>query len=290
MIIAKLMGGLGNQMFQYAIGKNLALKNKTILFLDISHLKHKCDAEANNFTNRNFYLNYLNIDANLASDKLINRVYNKRKGISRFFYKDYKLVKEIRNEFNKSILDNGNNIILEGYWQSDKYFSEINHIIKNEFVVKTPLIGANKDIYESICKTLSVSIHIRRGDYVMNPLFSEVIGALPVEYYQNAVEYFERSILDPIFYVFSDDINWAKRNLTFIKKKYFVDQNKEETCYEDLRLMSACKHNIIANSSFSWWASYLNKNGQKIVIAPEKWFNNPDLCNKNMIPETWIRV
>lgn len=258
MIITKIQGGLGNQMFQYAYGKHLATKYKKKLYCDINFYQYQ--------SLRNFSLqDFENIDLDTSVDNI--KV-------------DFPIYK-IDDNFNYKEIPEPNNggYYLDGYWQSEKYFKESEFIIREDFkpneetlskLLRTPFIDSN-----------TISLHIRRTDYVTSNGYHPV---QPIEYYQNAVE--KIGEYDYIF-VFSDDIHWCKENLNF-KNMIFIDGF---TDIEDLHLMSMCKNNIIANSSFSWWGAWLNSNPNKIVIAPNKWFGDrANLNESDIIPINWIRL
>jgi hypothetical protein len=287
-IVVKLIGGLGNQMFQYAIGRRLALKNNCRLYLDINHLKN-----TNNplFTNREFQLNTFKTESNIVPNKILKKIYYPPKKIFSFFSSQVKIIKEEDQSYHEEIIKNNKNIYLDGYWQTELYFMEIRKTLLKEFTPKDPLDEDNLKEIELINKTNSISVHVRRGDYVNNPLFSELLGTCNVEYYKNAFEIITTKISDPSYYIFSDDIEWAKSNLLFLSDKMrFININFWENSYKDLVLMNKCKHNIIANSSFSWWGAWLNNNPNKIVIAPKKWFNDESIRNKDLIPNNWIKI
>ena len=248
------------------------------------------ESEKNNFTNREFQLSQLNIKAKVAGDKLLFSVLEQPRGIAKLIGRKFHIVNETYNFFEKEILDLSGDVYINGYWQSEKYFLNIKSLIIDEFQVHAPLAGKNKDMAHRIQNTESVSIHIRRGDYVSNPVFSSVIGICSLDYYKKAIDFFNASLRLPLYYIFSDDIEWARANLKKENTFIYVDHNNETNCSEDLRLMSLCKHNIIANSSFSWWGAFLNQNIKKKVVAPKIWFKDPSLSNKDMIPESWIRL
>jgi len=275
MIIIQLKGGLGNQMFQYAMGRRVAHANNTDLKLDISWFNNI----GVNYTPRKYSLQPFNIIENFAS---INEIKALKRG------RIHNLTKRILTKERFS-----NNVYLSGYWQNEKYFKDIEDIIRKEFTLKKPIRNKYIDL---INHTNSVSLHIRRGDYVINPEYRKTLGACPLSYYHKAIRNILNFVTHPHFFIFSDDIKWAKNNLKFKHPVTFVS-NKEQyllkntnTDYEDLILMSKCKHNIIANSSFSWWGAWLNSNPDKIVIAPKKWFNDLSLTNKDLIPELWMKI
>ncbi|MFH0846038.1 MAG: alpha-1,2-fucosyltransferase [Patescibacteria group bacterium] len=301
MIIVKLTGGLGNQMFQYAIGRALAEKNKTELKLDISWFNHI----KKNTTPRKYELGIFNIVEKIANNDEIKKL-KKYKKINNWKYLFYNLffsdnsiyITEKPNNFNKKILENSNkDIYLDGYWQNEKYFSaqdgfisngkNIKNIIREEFTLKNEFSIKNQKLKGIIENTNSISIHIRRSDYINNKKTNKIYEICSLDYYQNAIQKISEKFKDLKIFVFSDDIWWAKENFKTEFSITFVEENKN---YEDLILMSLCKHNVIANSSFSWWGAWLNPNPDKIVIAPEKWFTDLEKNKYNPIPLTWMKI
>jgi hypothetical protein len=288
MITVKLMGGLGNQMFQYALGRHLAIKNNCNLELDINYLKCKDEDNKRYFTEREFQLSHFNITAYLKKNN--SGVFSKYRFCLIHREEPSKVI-ESGISFNPDILNYKGNLYIDGYWQSELYFTDIEEIIRKDFTFNSAYSPENKQIADLILSDNSVSLHVRRGDYVSNPIFSKVLGTCPVSYYQKAVDLVKSEISNPLFFVFSDDILWAKQNLSFINSNIaYVEINNEMNCHEDLRLMSLCKHNIIANSSFSWWGAWLNASKRKLIIAPERWFNDISLESKDLIPENWIKL
>ena len=283
MIITKLIGGLGNQMFQYAVGRYLAYKNQTALKLDIS--SYKSDKK------RHYSLDCFNIIENFALSSEIARF--KKRGISRLMekfkpYYRHSFIEEASNPcFDPSVLKISDNAYLEGYWQSEKYFKEIENIIHQEFTLKPKQQNAtDKKLLQIIEKTESVAIHIRRKDYIL----SKTHWVCPLNYYYSAIKKLAKVAKNPHFFIFSDDIEWAKNNLELNYPVTFVSKPGETKDYEEIILISKCKHQIIANSSFSWWGAWLNKSPDKIVIAPQKWFNDPNRNTKDLIPKQWIKM
>lgn len=292
MVIAKIIGGLGNQMFQYALGFALAKKNNTNLKLDISEFaKYKL---------HRYSLNNFNIHEEIATQSeiallkdftyppIIKKI---RKIIGLSILKHNPChIKEVEFNFNPQILELTDNIYLEGYWQSEKYFIDILDLIKQDFTVKTKLEGLNLLTYNKINSTNSISIHIRRGDYVTNQKTNQFHGTCSIDYYKMAANKISERIDNPVFFIFSDDPEWVKNNLNLEKPMEFVTHNNSEKNYEDLRLMSRCQHNIIANSTFSWWGAWLNTNPKKIVIAPDRWFTDPKMNTEDLLPKSWIKI
>jgi hypothetical protein len=249
MIVIKVVGGLGNQLFQYAFARHLSLIHKSKLKLDISSYD---EYKLHDYGLGNFNI----VEEFYTGDDLIHLRRFKEKHFH--FYPDFKKI--------------DNNTYLSGYWQSEHYFKEITEIIKNDFQLKREMGFKDRVIFDEISRTNSVAIHIRRGDYLPGTYQDQVSNCLELSYYWEAIDKITKVIDNPVFFVFSDDSEWAKENLKMNYPVYFVDHNTSETNYQDLRLMSLCKHNIIANSSFSWWGAWLNPSETKRVIAPKIWF------------------
>jgi hypothetical protein len=300
MICAQLVGGLGNQMFQYACGRALAAKHRTELLLDCSILQDKTPRP--NFTIRDYELDIFPIDAKKAS---VREQKKYRPSLSyRGYYKLRKtiglpikanpnyLIEQNIPCYNAAIEDVSKNCFLSGYWQSEKYFKPIESIIRQDFTYQQPLDRKNALVANRICTGNSVGLHMRRGDYAENPLVSSVHALCPMEYYERAIYYIMHRISNPVFFIFSDDIEWVGSNLHLSGTFEHVSGNIDKQSYVDMQLMSLCQHNVIANSSFSWWGAWLNTNPSKIVIAPKKWYVD-DVRNgrtKDLVPETWIRL
>lgn len=281
MIIVKLRGGLGNQMFQYTIGRNLALKNNTKLKLDVTELEQD--------KLRDYELGIFNISGSIASRLGMMFIRKCSRGIiSRILEPHYLYIQEKDRYFDASILEKKGNIYLDGYWQSENYFKDIRNIIIKDFMIRCEPDKKNKSMLEKIENSNSVCIHVRRGDYISNKKISDIHGTCSLEYYHNAVKIIEKKVSNPTFFIFSDEPQWVKANLKIKYPTIYVDINKPEKGYEDLRLMSNCKHFIIANSSFSWWGAWLSNNPDKIICAPKRWFVS--MCEGDIVPKYWIRV
>ena len=281
MVIVRLQGGLGNQMFQYALARHLSIKNKTALYLDLSDLSDKSSSNSN--TPRHFELNIFNV-------KYSPGLPFKLPGILKKLHDHLFPIKEIRETdflYNKAILAEKGNIYLDGYWQNEQYFKDIEATIRAEFTLKTKPDEQNRMLAEQIKATSSVSVHFRRGDYITNAVTNSFHGVCSKEYYVKAIAYINEKIPAPHFYIFSDDINWVKQNFDFKESHTYININKGEKGFEDMRLMSHCKHNIIANSSFSWWAAWLNTNKDKVVISPLQWLVTK---KTDIVPAEWIKL
>jgi hypothetical protein len=288
MIISRLTGGLGNQMFQYAIGRSLSLKNNSIYKLDIS--------EYNSFKHHNgYHLNIFENDFLIASNPEIYRLKNRRSLYSKILNKlnisfDTHYREHDFYRFDKKIYNMNGQIYLDGYWQNEKYFKDKSNFIINDFTFKPEISTENLDHLNHIKSTKAVSIHIRRGDYISNINFSKVHNTLDLDYYKKAISIINTKIDNPFFFIFSDDLKWAKYNLDHLQNKKFIINNQGANSHEDMRLMSECKHNIIANSSFSWWGAWLNRHESKIVISPNRWLKVTKIDTSDLIPHSWIRI
>lgn len=292
MIIVKLIGGLGNQMFQYSIGRSLAARHQTDIKLDLSGLQ---DGQ----TNRNYGLDKFHIIETFATHEEVKTLTTPdysalSKAVHRWFHNKPKRAKShirIRDpHFQKKYLNLPDNVYLEGYWQSEKYFKNIAAELCNEFSLKAPLEGENARTAGEIESCNAVSVHVRRGDYVSNFKANKTHGLVGLDYYRHCIDLINRAVKDCHFFVFSDDPEWCQDNLDFLIPVTFVSHNSPEESHEDLRLMSLCRHNIIANSTFSWWGAWLNRNASKIVYAPRRWYMSERRRTDGLIPEGWLRV
>ncbi len=284
MVITKIIGGLGNQLFQYAAGKSLTLHHGTELKLDLTAFK--------DYTLRNFSLDLFNLQYEIAGEAEIKK-FTERNLLDKFrdqfnLLSNGKYYREKFFHFDKNFFNHPADVYLKGYWQSEKYFLPVVEIIRKEFIIKQEQIMNVAALATTLKEVESVSIHIRRGDYT-NPAILEMHGILSSAYYQQAIDKILKHFPDAVFYIFSDDMNWVKENLK-IENKVYVSGELSKTAIEDFYLMSQCKHNIIANSSFSWWSAWLNNNKEKIVIAPERWFNTKPTDTQDLIPSGWLKI
>ena len=291
MIIIKLAGGIGNQMFQYAVGKQLSLKLGVDLKLDISWFATQ--------NLRSYALGKFDIAENFAfpeevallatqKEETLKHVLGRMLRIPQNFTPTH--IHEKHFQFDPEIINLPDGVYLDGYWQSEKYFTNIEDVLRKELVVKIPQEGKNKELAELMASCESVSLHIRRGDYVSNSIASSVLGTCNLDYFYRCIEQLALTVNSPHFFIFSDEPEWARDNLKIPHPTTFVDHNGPDKDYEDLRLMSQCKHHIIANSSFSWWGAWLCNNPDKIIFAPRKWFSIEEHNTKDLIPDNWYRI
>ncbi len=305
MIIVKLAGGLGNQMFQYAAGKALADRMGTELKLDVSFLVDKTPRD--NFTYREFELDKFNIDADIISEADLSRFLRRASYFEKFRIgplsrKIFKAQLPIpTRHLEKTLRYNGTfenistNTMIEGFWQSERYFKSVEKSIRKDFSIRDSLKTditfkhGNNDIEH----LNSISVHVRRGDYAQNQLTNKVHGLCGLDYYLEAMTLAKNRVAKPVFFIFSDDPDWAFNTFKSYESEFDIQYViNSKMPHFDLLKMSSCKHNIIANSSFSWWGSWLNENEDKIVVAPKKWFADKNLNEQttDLIPEKWIRL
>lgn len=291
MIIQKITWWLWNQMFQYAYIKSLALKQNKDFKLDITEFQtyfrpyelEIFDIEKN-YTSKKEIPFYVNL---VSKNRYLNFIYNKIKWIYKRFDPNYHIEKQFN--FDKDFF-HISNWYIEWYFQSEKYFKDFENEIKKDFTFIKPISKQNKEILEKIKNTESISLHVRRWDYVSNPQANAFHGTATLDYYKKAIEYIKKHTNNPTFYVFSDDIPWVKENLKIDFETHYIDWNTWKNSFEDMRIMSNCKHNIIANSSFSWWWAWLNNNKEKIVIAPKIWFLSKEKDTCDIIPDDWVKI
>lgn len=293
MITVKLKGGLGNQLFQYAFGRAVSLKLETPLVLDISNYDEQFETE----TPRDFQINCFNLQAKIANIKDESKIGN----IKRFLDKVKQKIKSTTNPyfdyiFDPKSLDIKDGSYLEGHWQSEKYFSDIETILRYDLNLKDNLSEKAKLFADRIKQVddnggVSVSLHIRRTDYVTDKYANAYHGLLDLTYYHKAISTIAAKLCGKpiVLFIFSDDIVWVKEN--FKTETPFVCVSRPEILdQEDLILMSKCKHNIIANSSFSWWGAWLNSNKNKIIIAPKRWVKDSRANTNDVTPLDWIKI
>lgn len=288
MIIVRLKGGLGNQMFQYVAGLRMATLYQEPLSLDVTGYEDGGQAKFD--TLRKYRLGAFKLSATVATNEdamkarnpfgiisKVIRAYNQK--ILKRFYTDYE-----PDFFTKR------HAYIEGFFQSEKNFGDVQDAIREEFQLKKEFEGEEYLRAKSkIDPKRGISVHIRRGDYANDKVTNSYFGTCSIDYYKEAIEYMSSKVESPLFYFFSDDIDWVKKE--FGKNdNYIFMSNGGLQDYEELILMSCCSHNIIANSSFSWWGAWLNRNQEKIVIAPKKWLNVSADRQPKVVPDSWITM
>ncbi|MSU55013.1 MAG: alpha-1,2-fucosyltransferase [Candidatus Taylorbacteria bacterium] len=283
MIIVKIYGGLGNQMFQYALGRNLSLLHKVPFKIDSSYLRGP------NQSGRIFQLDNFNIS---TEESEASEIASYSRPLIKILGKIFpetqkKYIFEKSETFDAQILKI-NDGYFDGHWQNENYFKNNENTIRKDFELKRPLGVKALEMAERIkTEPNATSLHIRRGDYVSIKKIADTHGVLPLTYYEKAIVKILDYAVNAHFFISSDDILWVKDNfsknypLTFISSPEISDT-------EELTLMSLCKHNIIANSTMSWWGAWLNKNPGKIVCTPQVW--KKDAKNDNPSLPEWIKL
>jgi hypothetical protein len=293
-IISKIYGGLGNQMFQYACGRAVANRLKAQLYLDLSWF---------NSGNREFMLDafpkihYFRFSTSKHRNFLTRKIISLSQKILRRMSIEYtiRVINEPSYSYWTGIEQIRSSVILSGYWQNEKYFSDISSVIKQDFMFPEFDCLEAKNIAKKIIEApCSINVHVRRGDYADNPKTNSVHGVCPSDYYQKAIQLIiDKHVgkITPELYVFSDDPDWVKSNFDtcgFPSVTVNIQEHKDKP-YQDMHLMSLCKHHIIANSSFSWWGAWLSS-GNGIVVAPKRWFTEDTMKDYNPSLESWITI
>jgi len=283
MVVVKIKCGLGNQMFQYALGRRLALDWRDELKVDLSWFSNIKKGDIP----RVLEIDGFNVVLNKATEKEIGQV------APGFFSK---IMEKIRGRLSRNyfyrfypgLLKKRSGVYLDGYFQSYKYFDSIREALIRDFVLKNGYSEEGRGLKEEINQAgQSVAIHVRRGDFAT--IRKSYNGLCDLAYYKNALSLIKKTHADVKIFVFSDNIEWAKENLNFGGPMIFVSR-PSLTSVEELLLMSLCKHQIIANSTFSWWSAWLNQNPQKIVVAPSVWLVAAKIKTDDFLPPDWIQI
>lgn len=292
MIIVQLMGGLGNQLFQYAIARRLAFETGQPFKLDLTgydtdHL-------------RAYSLAPFNVRHDVATLEEIGRVKPLtpdpagRLSPARFLrtlkYSRTWIRERTPYVYDRRVLRARGDVYLEGYWANEKYFKNIETVIREEFTVTAEPTGDDLAAARAIQRVAAVGLHVRRGDYAQDSVTRSFHGLASVDYYREAVARLTATVRDPHFFVFSDDADWVRQHLRLDYPTTYVTHNTADRGHEDLRLMALCRHHIIANSSFSWWGAWLGRHPEQLVFAPAKWLNRPEIDTSDATPAHWIKV
>jgi len=294
MIITELQGGLGNQMFQYAFASILAKKDNTTVLINNSFFARI--EKKQGFTPRKFELAIFN-NITMASEsevKFFHYLSNINKVKRKLGLNYPKIYNEPSFDFQTDALSIKSPAYLKGYFQSYKYFVGNEDFIRQLFSFPVDKLDViNKELLITIKSSNTIAIHIRRGDYVNDKITAGYHGNCNLDYYIEAIKLMVSKNKNFTLVFFSDDSDWVKEQFEDLPySKIIVDHNKEENSWKDMLLMSSCNHNIIANSSFSWWAAWLNVNADKIVIAPKYWFakSEEEINTSDLIPPEWLRL
>jgi len=293
MIIVRLVSGLGNQLFQYAIAREISLRNNIDLKLDCSFFKGQ--------SLRSYQLNNFNINASFATQHDLAKFKKLRSSLS-FKYKILRKMEQFLPKYKRSIFFEddlwlydqnlarvNDNTYIDGYWQNQNYLSALHPQVLEELTLKN--VGNSEyNHYLSLIKSKNaVSIHIRRGDYLTDAHASSTFGILSLAYYHRAINHFHSRFSDSAFFIFSDDLAWAEEQFKILATFVKIENGQQPSL--ELDLMSKCNHNIIANSSFSWWGAFLNPNPEKTVIMPKNWVQDENINSKiNLKLSNWIQL
>ena len=297
-VIVALNGGLGNQLFQYAMGRALSLRNQVPLILDLSWFDHIRKQDGSITTVRNYALEPFALAALTQSiglpqpkspgiaGRIMRRVLRylprRHEGRRVYFEKGY--------TFDKTAFSLKAPIWIEGYWQSHRYFDDVSEVLRYELGAHQKVSAATSAMLQKIANCDAICLHVRRGDYVTNKHAVATHGLCSLDYYAKGIQLVLDGMDDPRCFVFSDDPEWARNNLKLPIPMTIVDINEADAAHQDLWLMSACKRFVIANSSLSWWGAWLSQREGKMVVAPRQWFADTGRDTKDLIPSEWIRV
>lgn len=291
MIVTKLMGGLGNQMFQYAVARRLGIKRRTQVYMDLNWF----DSVAKVDVKRVYELDCFNIVENFipaSRFRVVESPVSLKSKLAGLLISpgvtNLQLYRERAHTFDKTVLNLPNNIYLDGFWQTEKYFADVRGTILEDFSYKDKPSTRNAKLLDLIGRTNAVSLHVRRGDYAADAKTKAFHGLIGLDYYRKAIELIEKKVKNPQFFVFSDDPEWCKQNLKINYPTTYISHNKKGS--DDMRLMTSCEHHIIANSTFSWWGAWLNPSKSKLVYAPNRWFTDPSMNAKDVLPKNWIKL
>lgn len=287
-VVVPLVGGLGNQMFQYAAARAVALRTGSVVKLELSWFGTDPD--------RQYALAPFSIEATtITSEKRATRKNNLLRRLLRRLPIARKknglpVFKEASFAFDPRIQNVGVPIALDGYFQSEKYFSQYRSQIAADFRIREAPKPQTAEMLTKINQTDAICLHIRRGDYVTNKAANAHHGTCSLEYYEAGLVRVAEGLDRPHCFVFSDDPAWARENFVPNVPVTYVDIHGPDQAHEDLRLMAACQNYVIANSSLSWWGAWLGSHANKKVVAPAKWFQKQDIDTSDLVPSSWIRV
>ena len=290
MIIVRLKGGLGNQMFQYALGRALQHRRGDDLRLDATYLLG--DSVFKWDVPRAYDLDVFQIQPALAYIPRLLR----RGGLSvseaEAVPRSQAFVEEKEFGFHPEVLDlTAVNLYLDGYWQSECYFAGIQDQIREEFQFRTPLSPAGRAMAQSIASVNSVCVNVRRGDYITSESSRNALGFIGEDYYRRGVDWIKARVSDPHLFINSDDMPWCRERLRFDLPTTYLDERYAGWKFgEQLQLMTMCKHFLIPNSTFAWWAAWLAGHPGKLVACPRRWFRNESINTKDLIPPGWARL
>ena len=288
MVISVLSGGLGNQLFQYAFGFGLARQLQTELRLERHLLESRLLARLRHYTPRHYGLDSFAMQPTDAS------LYDILRCLSRTVLPGHRAVVLRDSDPDASLnLDaRTQDVLCLGYWQSEDYFRSAADALRQQLVFRQRPSNATLTVADAILSRPDATfVHVRRGDYVANSIANQHHGVCGIDYYRRSIEHLRERVADAHFFVFSDDLDWAKRELgPLLQPATFVEHNKGVDGWQDMYLISLCRHAIVANSSFSWWGAWLNPATDRVVIAPQDWFANQPVRSQRIVPPRWHRL
>ncbi len=288
MIISRIDGGLGNQMFQYAYGLYLAKRAKTEFYLDISSYEKQ--------PQHGYLLDHFQIDAEVLPAKLSAKIPRKYRSsaakVSRlqdgFGFRSLRRNKERHFGFQTSHLEAGDNRYLVGYWQSEQFFPGMGDELLRQFALRCSLTAQSQEMGGRMAEGNSIALHVRRGDYVTSQSAAAIYEHLSVDYYHRCLQAWTREQDRPEVYIFSNDIAWCREQFRLEHPTHFVDHTSVDTAFEDLWMMRQAACLVMANSTFSWWAAWLNQRPGHQVIAPSRWFRPGAMDGSSILCRDWI--
>lgn len=292
MIATQISGGLGNQMFQYATARSLAAKHEAEVRLDLSWFDQTNNQEGSRFFELECF-NFKQRSMDPSRYLLVPHAYG-RKGrillrLGKPFKKKLNHYQEAHYYLNEPVLQAPDNSYLAGHWTTEKYFNDQRGTILNDFTWTSQLYEDSKKVLDNITSSETpVGVHVRRGDYVSSPTTNKYHGVMDIGYYHQAENILKKKFGKLQLFIFSDDQAWVKRNLKPTSTTSYVEINKKGS--DDMRLLKECKHFVIANSTFSWWAAWLGQDPQKTVVAPKQWAQTTAIDTRDVVPKDWLRI
>lgn len=304
MIITRLLGGLGNQMFQYAAGLALAERRRTVLKLDVGWFREDPEHASHN----RYGLSCFNVTEQFATreeiDRIRGRPFRRTESWAAGAASMLRLPRlaellahggrwHIQKAFGfyPEFLELPDDTYIDGMWQSEKFFgASVVPILRQHFTFRYPAPALVLEMGERIRRGPSAFVHFRRGDYVSNPKFKSDIGVLGLDYYRRALEIVSQRHPGVTFFVFSDDIDTVEKEFRPPAPCVYVRSVQSWHSQDKIRLMSLCDHAVVSNSTFAWWAAWLNPNPAKLVCAPDPWFAGGERDGRDVVPQSWLRL
>ena len=292
MIYMRLKGGMGNQMFQYATGLALARQAKTELSLDLSNLLYR--NKGKDFVYRKYDLDVFRVDPSfLTSPEVLSPIMNLRvkplsKAVRRLVTRGIPVIREKHFHYDPELIPGAREgALYEGWFQSPRYFAGVEAEVRQAFRFSREVIPESRELLARIQETNAICLNVRRTDF----LKVDTLNATNLDYFLRGAAYLAERVDSPHFYVFSDDVAWCRENIKLAQPTEFVDHEHKGFKFGNyLQLMTNCRHFLIPNSSFAWWATWLNTNPDKLVVAPKMWFTDPEIDTTDLVPEVWVRL